>query len=319
MDKILQQKIQTIKTQLAANGIGCVAEKAINYGYQLVCRKGNQDVKINIYHGKKGISVVVQGKAGTMKDEITALANGTSTPTAPAAAPHSRPVLDGLHPDGISAWMGCDESGKGDVFGPLVGAACLIHAEEEAQLQALGVCDSKLLTDTQIAGLARAIRQLLGERCVVRTLLPEEYNRLYSQYQAQKQNLNHLLGNLHSGNIQCLLSKYECPCIIVDKFGKDEYVLRGLGETAKTHQIIQVPKGERDTAVAAASILARQGFVEAMTQLSKAYGMTFPKGAFAGIQTALRQFRKQYGDAELNRVGKLNFKTFDFLRKGHYE
>lgn len=319
MDKMLQQKIQTIKTKLAANEIACVAEKAINYGYQLVCRKGSQDVKVNIYHGKKGISIVVQGKAGVFKDEITALANGTGVPTAPAPAGNGSSGMAGLHPAGISAWMGCDESGKGDVFGPLVGAACLIRADEEAKLQALGVCDSKLLTDTQIAGLAQAIRQLLGERCVVRTLLPAEYNRLYRQYREQKQNLNHLLGNLHSGNIQSLLSKYECPCIIVDKFGKDEYVLRGLGETAKTHQIIQVPRGERDTAVAAASILARQGFVEAMAQLGAAYGMTFPKGAFAGIQTALRQFRKQHGDAALAGVGKLNFKTFDFLRKGRYE
>ena len=315
MDTILQQKIETVKMNLAAKGITCVSEKAINYGYQLLCRKGPHEVKVNIYHGKKGLSVVIQGKEGHVKDEITLLAKGAGqAPTVTKTRTVITPGGNSLHPQGVEAWMGCDESGKGDVFGPLVGAACIVRADEEAALQALGVCDSKLLTDSQIASIAQGIRQIVGERCVVQTLLPKEYNELYRKYKANRKNLNHLLGDVHSRNIQCLLSKYECPCIIVDKFGKDEYVLHGLGSIAATHDIIQVPKGERDTAVAAASILARHGFVEAMDRLAAQYGMAFPKGAFAGIVGALRQFRQRYGDDELVNVGKLNFKTFDFLR-----
>ena len=317
MDTILQQTIETVKMNLAAKGITCVSEKAINYGYQLLCRKGPHEVKVNIYHGKKGLSVVIQGKEGRVKDEITLLAKGKGqAPTVTKTRTVISPVDEGysLHPQGIGAWMGCDESGKGDVFGPLVGAACIVRADEEAALQALGVCDSKLLTDSQIGVIAKGIRQIVGDRCIVHTLLPKEYNELYRKYKANRKNLNHLLGDVHSRNIQCLLSKYECPCIIVDKFGKDEYVLRGLGTIAGTHDIIQVPKGERDIAVAAASILARQAFVEAMGRLSDQYGMAFPKGAFAGIAGALRTFRQRYGDAELVNVGKLNFKTFDFLR-----
>ena len=315
MDTILQQKINTVKANLAAKGIECISEKAINYGYQIVCRKGAHDVKVNIYHGKKGISVVIQGKEGPVKEEITVLANGTGQkPTVTKTRTVTTAQGDRLHPAGITAWMGCDESGKGDVFGPLVGAACIVRADEEGALRALGVCDSKLLTDRQIATMAQGIRQIVGDRCIVQTLLPKEYNELYRKYKAKRKNLNHLLGDVHSRNIQCLLSKYECPCIIVDKFGKDEYVLQGLGALAQTHDIIQVPKGERDIAVAAASILARQGFVEAMKQLSAMYGMEFPKGAFAGIAGALRTFRQRYGDKDLVNVGKLNFKTFDFLR-----
>lgn len=320
MDKILHDKIQTVKTNLAAKGVACTSEKAINYGYQLVCRKGGYDIKVNIYHGKKGLSVVIQGKDGNVKDEITAIAKGRGQePTVTRKRTVIGAVGDALHPAGIDSWMGCDESGKGDVFGPLVGAACLIHADEEERLKKLGVCDSKLLTDSQIANIAKEIHGLLGDRCVVRVVLPDEYNKLYEMYRRKRQNLNHLLGNLHSGNIRCLLSKHECPCIIVDKFGKDEYVLRGLGEIAKTHRIIQVPKGERDTAVAAASIVARQGFVMAMRELEAYYGMDFPKGAYAGIGTTIRKFQRQYGNKSFIHVGKLNFKTFDFLREGYHE
>ena len=321
MDPILTKKINHIKATLTGENITCTDEKPINYGYQLTCCKGSQTARLNVYHGKKGISIVVQGKAGAFKDTLTALAQGNSlkpTATRPGAIKEASsfvPTGTLLHPAGIPAWMGCDESGKGDVFGPLVAAACLIRADEEEALRALGVCDSKLLTDKDIAVIAAGIRKIVGNRCVVNILLPVVYNSRYNEYKKKHQNLNDLLGDTHSSNIRSLLSKYECPCIIVDKFGKEEYVLRGLKEEAKTHTIVQVTKGERDTAVAAASILARQGFVEAMRNLSETYGMSFPKGAYLGISDTIRRFRRQYGDEALQFVGKLNFKNFDFLRK----
>jgi ribonuclease HIII len=251
-----------------------------------------------------------------LKKQVSALANGGSGVVTPAS-PDSRSETTGgeyLHPKGISTWMGCDESGKGDVFGPLCAAACTITADEQQLLRQIGVCDSKMLDDKKIAKLASAIKTLLKDRCTVQVIMPCEYNRLYDTMKMNHQNLNHLLGSVHAQNIRVLLSKHDCPCIIVDKFGKDEYVLAGLKDLISTHQIIQVTKGERDIAVAAASILARQAFVQAMEELSHTYDMTFPKGAWLGIKTAIHAFSCRYGEEQLNHVGKLNFKNFDFLR-----
>ncbi len=311
MDNLLQKRVAQFKRALAEANIRCSREKAINYGHQLHCASGSDEATVNIYHGKKGFSVVVQGKESPFKHTVEALAQGAPAPKEQAV---SHAAMDGLHPVGIPCWMGCDESGKGDVFGPLVGAACLITKEEEGKLRNLGVCDSKMLTDTKIAALAESIRKMLGDRCVVTVLMPREYNTQYHELKKQHKNLNHLLGRLHGENICRLLSKYECPCIIVDKFGKEEYVLQALGSAAVSHQVIQVPKGERDTAVAAASILARNGFVEAMKTLSKHYGMPFPKGAYLGISSTIQAFCSAYGNEALAEVGKLNFKNFDFLR-----
>ena len=307
MDAMLTQVVKQFKEKLTKEGLRCLREKAINYGCQVVCTDGKHEGTVNFYHGKKGLSVVVQGKDDVLKHRLTAIAKGDSAAKAPEREAPFRP-------QGLPSWIGCDESGKGDVFGPLAAAACLITAEEDGKLRRLGVCDSKLLKDTSIADIARSIRAMLGERAVVTVMMPEEYNKAYKKLQSERKNLNHLLGRIHGHNIRVLLSKYECPCIIVDKFGKDEYVLAGLQEEAKTHCIIQIPKGERDTAVAAASILARQAFVEGMEALAAKYGMTFPKGAYAGIDGAICAFRKLYGDEEFHRVGNLNFKTFDFLR-----
>ena len=311
MDNIVQKRVSQLKKKLDEANIRCTREKDINYGHQIHCIRGNDELTINIYHGKKGFSVVIQGKESPLKHLVETLVNGGSRTDKKTA---SDMPMAGLHPAGIPCWMGCDESGKGDVFGPLVGAACLITKEEETKLRSLGVCDSKMLTDAKITVLAAQIQPMLGERCMTTVFMPREYNERYNNLKRIHKNLNHLLGSLHGENICRLLSKYECPCIIVDKFGKEDYVLQAVGSIAASHQIIQVPKGERDTAVAAASILARSGFVDAMKTLSSRYEMTFPKGAYLGISQTIQAFCKSYGTQALAEVGKLNFKNFDFLR-----
>lgn len=305
MDARLRQIIKTIKAQLEEEHIRCADEKAINYGWRLVCTDGTAEASLNVYCGKKGPSVVVQGKESALKLRLAALTGRTAAAGAPETL---------VRPADASSWIGCDEAGKGDVFGPLAAAACLITKDEEATLRRLGVCDSKLLDDGTAAVLSRRIGDLLGDRAAVTVLMPREYNARYEKLRQEQKNLNHLLGRIHAENIRVLLSKYECPCIIVDKFGKDDYVLSALGPAASGRKVIQVPKGERDTAVAAASILARQAFLGGMAALSETYGMTFPKGAYAGISAAVAAFRRRYGDGQLACVGKLHFRNFDFLR-----
>ena len=311
MDEILRKHVAAFKAALAGQAVECSPEKPINYGCQVVCRRGPEEIKVNFYHGKKGLSTVIQGKAGPLKDLLEGLAHGAAASAAGQARPGGDTIL---LPAGTTTWMGCDESGKGDVFGPLCCAACQVTTETADLLRRAGVCDSKALTDKAILTLADLIRQTLPDRWAVRIVMPGEYNSLYEMHRQKHENLNHLLGSLHAQNIRVLLSKHECPCIIVDKFGKEEYVLSKLGGLEKTHRIIQVPKGERDTAVAAASILAREAFVVGMDDLRARYGMTFPKGAYLGISQAIRQVQDHFGTTALAEVGKLNFKNFDFLR-----
>src|SRR2546427_11244714 len=54
--------------------------------------------------------------------------------------------------------IGTDESGKGDYFGPLVVAGVCVPAGGREVLAALGVRDSKTLSDGQAGRLARAVR-----------------------------------------------------------------------------------------------------------------------------------------------------------------
>lgn len=55
-------------------------------------------------------------------------------------------------------YIGVDESGKGDFFGPLVIAGFLVNPEIREKLQKLEVRDSKSISDNKIKKIAEAIQ-----------------------------------------------------------------------------------------------------------------------------------------------------------------
>jgi hypothetical protein len=109
--------------------------------------------------------------------------------------------------------IGVDESGKGDLFGPLVVAGVIVNSETEILLAKRGVRDSKSLSDTIIITLANLIR----EQCPVEVLilLPPQYNALYEKYG----NLNLLLAWGHAQIISNLSKKQKVAKAISDQFG----------------------------------------------------------------------------------------------------
>ena len=167
-----------------------------------------------------------------------------------------------------------DESGKGDYFGSLVIGAVFVDGKTEERLVALGVRDSKLLSDNRIIVLAEQIKVLCPHSVV--TIEPKRYNELY----AKVKNLNRLLAWGHAWTLESSLEKVTCDIAIVDKFGDESYVRTALKEKRAPDQRYSTDSSaEADTAVAAASILARARFVQSMDQLSKKVGKTLPKGA----------------------------------------
>lgn len=77
--------------------------------------------------------------------------------------------------------------------------------------------------------------------------------------------------------------------------------------------LTQRHRGEEDLVVAAASILARQTFVDSIASLSEEWGIQLPKGASAGTIQAGREFVRKHGRPALAQVAKLHFKTLEKL------
>lgn len=215
----------------------------------------------------------------------------------------------------ITPHGGIDESGKGDFFGPLVIAGVSVTPETGAQLRELGVCDSKKISsDKKIAALAAEIKRIAGrENIAVIHFKMETYNRLYHQFG----NLNRLLAWGHAAVIEKLLEQNpDIPRMLSDQFADPSLINRALMERGRQIIMEQRTKAESDIAVAAASILARDRFVQCVAQLEQETGATLPKGAGANVKEVARQILEKSGADGLRRCCKNHFKTFEEVLNG---
>lgn len=217
-----------------------------------------------------------------------------------------------LNPESLLPRLGVDESGKGDLFGPLCVAGVYVNENVVKAWQDKGIRDSKnISSDKRIADLAEFIRKTPG--CVT-TVVPignEAYNRLH----AKMRTVNELLAWGHARVIENLMGqkhRMNPPPVraISDQFAANKATVgRALMPLGRTIELVQRHKAEEDLAVAAASILARHEFVSRLAALSKAYGVTLPKGCSQAASEALQRFVGSHGAETLIKVTKMHFRT----------
>lgn len=226
-----------------------------------------------------------------------------------------------------NTWIGTDEAGKGDYFGPLVAAGVYVDADCRETFSAMGITDGKRLSNRRIQDLATSMRSDYAEHIVVVEKMPAEYNALYAALRRRGQNLNHLLASLHAEAIRRLADRVGAKHALVDQFSKDDLITqqlrqgtnavlplqRGTVSTALGIEIKQVTQAERDIAVAAASIIARDAFLTGMDRLSETYQMRLPRGAYQVVEAG-REFVKLHGSDALQHVAKLHFNLTDAVR-----
>lgn len=198
--------------------------------------------------------------------------------------------------------IGSDESGKGDYFGPLVVAAAFVDASAAEKLALEGVRDSKQMTYGAIKTAAARIHRRCPTEVV--TVPPVRYNELYRDFG----NLNKLLAWMHARAIENLAAKCPGKLLIVDRFARGNVLSSALMERGSAMKLVEIPHGERDIAVAAASVVARFEFVKNLAALSERAGFTLPKGATSVIGAG-RRLVDDLGRDRLGEFAKLHFKT----------
>lgn len=285
--------------------------------FRYAMRRKSSEAQLTLWTSGKGY---MTGKAPAF-DEMLALIVSAQEGLANVqveAKPKARGPAGGSSPTELPTegpWIGTDESGKGDYFGPLVSAAVFADAEVAERLRALGVRDSKQLTDKRVRALAPQVRQTVGEgRYKVTPINPARYNELYAEFKAERKNLNSLLAWGHTRSIDDMLGAGLRPrYAIVDQFADARYIKQRLMAEARESglEVFQFPKAEADLAVAAASILAREAFLEWMERTSARLGVTLPKGASPQVVEAAKRIAASGGRDALTEVAKLHFKTTD--------
>ena len=203
-------------------------------------------------------------------------------------------------------WIGTDEAGKGDYFGPLVVAGVYVNAECRKEFLEKGITDGKKVSNPKIRKLADWMWNHYEQHIVVEQKMPEDYNSLYETLRKRGQNLNTMLANLHIKVIQTLAKRTDANHALIDQFAINDAIIPKLMHSGIEGKL--ETKAERDIAVAAASVIARDAFLTGIETLSQEYEFRLPRGAYR-VTEAGKEFIKLYGANALGNVAKLHFRT----------
>ncbi len=265
------------------------------YSYNVLVNEGKEKITLSVFFGKKGNKIILQGnKDLKLYKKVNDIIFGEKF------IQDETPEIEPDYP-----YIGTDESGKGDYFGPLVIAGVYVNQENGKYLKTLGIRDSKELSDQQIIQFATAIKERIEIIYDVVLISPEKYNQLYKKMN----NLNLLMGWAHARVIENLLNKCDAVEAISDKFGNEKFILDSLQQKGRLIDLKQLTKAERFTAVAAASILAREAVIKWFSIQSKKYKLKIPKGSSLEVEKVAKSLLVNYGKEIISNLVKLHFKT----------
>ena len=210
-------------------------------------------------------------------------------------------------PEMFEPHFGVDESGKGDFFGPLVIAGVYVDRGIARKFMDAGIQDSKRIgSDARIHSLAETIRTTQGALIETVAIGPEKYNELYEKFG----NLNSLLGWGHARVIENLAQrKPGCPRALSDKFADARVIERALEKHGSVIELEQRTKAESDLAVAAASIIAREAFIDWLDKRGRSLGVKLSRGVSAGVKETAKKLVATHGVEILRQVAKVHFRT----------
>ncbi len=288
---LTRDQTSKLRTLLAESGFQFSAKQ-----YTLFFAQKNS-LSVAVY--EKGPKVLVQGKGAEefVQFELE-----------PKILGEAKLGYEEVHsPEMFEPHFGVDESGKGDFFGPLVVAGVYIDRGIARKLIDAGVQDSKRIgSDARIRALAETIRKSTAGLIETVLIGPERYNELYQKFG----NLNKLLGWGHARVIENLLAKKsDCPRALSDQFADARVIEQSLLRHGRKIDIEQRTKAESDIGVAAASILAREAFINWLERRGKELGLRLERGVSANVKEAAKKLVEINGPRVLRGLAKVHFRT----------
>lgn len=289
MSQALQGIHEIIKKKLNRYDFDVSEIKLINYGMQFEISKGQWKSTMRVY----------QKKDGKIKMDYSALKGEKAA--AVISIIEGKKIAEEGEIEICYPYIGTDESGKGDTFGPLTVAGVMLAEKAERELLKAGVKDSKKNTDEVNTALAAVIKDVCAGSYRIVAVMPKEYNALYEKYK----NINRLLAGVHAEIINKLADDGACRLVIVDQFADASLVKDKVKEGG--FKLIHTAGAEKYTAVAAASILARAAYLEGLKELSDRFKINLPKGSSAETGRVIQKLKKSNMGKVLNEIAKMNF------------
>lgn len=209
--------------------------------------------------------------------------------------------------------IGSDEVGTGDYFGPIVVTAAYVTKDDINFLETLGIKDSKKMTDEHIL---KTVPQIIKHIPYYTMMLTnEEYNEKYGNV-----NMNAMKAILHNKVLTEMAKKYpNYDYIVIDQFA-EKYVYYNYLKNIPNVQrdLTFITKAEDQClSVACGAVISRYIFLKEMEKLSKKYNLNIPKGAGSKVDEVGKTIVSKYGQDELKKIAKLNFKNTEKILNGN--
>ena len=203
----------------------------------------------------------------------------------------------------LDEYIGSDEVGTGDYFGPVVVCSAYINRSLLDGIKHLNITDSKLLDDSKIQALAKELKDIIPH--YIYTLDNETYNQ--SQ---PSNNLNQIKAKMHNFAIAKTMKIVgkKVP-VVLDQFCQPKtYFSYLINQKTVIEDIIFETKAEsKYLGVAIASILARDAFLKSMDELSNEVKTPLLKGASAQVDLQGVELVLKFGKPILNKIAKVHF------------
>jgi len=180
--------------------------------------------------------------------------------------------------------IGCDEAGKGDIFGPLVLCCAVIEPSNYLEVLSVAPKDSKALRDEELLKKVEKLSKVVKRKCM--SLEPERLNELHRELK----NLNRVLDKAYAKLLEEMRKSYKGRVFV------DAYSHRSpFGP-----DVVFEPKGERYLSVAVASMFARAKFLMWLKERD------LPKGSSKDAISLAKKLLKENPE-EAKRLLKLFF------------
>ena len=211
---------------------------------------------------------------------------------------YKSPALKSSHK--FTSYIGSDEVGTGDFFGPIVVAGVYVDQNTIKYLEKIGVKDSKNLGDEKIITIVEEMKnKVKWDYSIINNI---DYNKVIVEM-----NMNKIKAILHNNALNKLL-KYKPQGVIVDEFASEKNYYKYLQDQKNVipNVILEQKAESKYIGVAAASMFARYIFIKEMSKISKVVGFDIQYGAGPKVDEQIQKLDERV----LVKIAKLNFKNY---------
>lgn len=200
-------------------------------------------------------------------------------------------------------WVGCDEVGVGDFFGPTVYVSVMLTADSLEQLSKsyINIKDSKKISNNEILEICNHVCSFVDYR----------YQIIYDSQ--IDNNLNSIQQKLYYHHKNLFKAENKT---IIDLFTTENSFYKysqKLQLNWPQNLVLETKADSKFLCVALASIIARGIFLTEMAKIQKKYNKVHLKLG-ANVKTDAQKFVDVYGKEELAKFCKTSFKTFGELK-----